>query len=203
MNKTESRKHARILIVDDSFETLSMLGKLLTMHDFIVTPASSGTQAIALAISKKPDLILLDIGMPDHDGYEICIALKQEEATKNIPVIFLTGKTDSADIVKGFQSGAVDYIQKPFNQAELLARVATHVRLVKLQQTHVENMLLLHEKELELIQKEKEKAEAELNYKNRELLNVTVQLTKFSKSSERFLYMFNQAIGSLPPRATG
>jgi DNA-binding response OmpR family regulator/DNA-binding CsgD family transcriptional regulator len=190
--------HAHILVVDDNFETLSVLGKLLSQHDFIVSPASSGMQALALARSKKPDLILLDIGMPDIDGFEICTQLKSDAETAQIPIIFITGKTESEDLLKGFNAGAVDYIQKPFNQRELLARVKTHLGLVKLLQKNIENLSLLHQKEMELVQKEKEKAEAELLYKDRELLNITLLMTKFSKSNERFIYLFNQAIEEIP-----
>lgn len=195
----ELTKNAHILIVDDSFETLSLLGKLLTKQGFNVTPASSGTQALALASGKKPDLILLDVGMPGQDGFEICHTLKTDDATRHIPIIFLTGKTEEDDILKGFQTGAVDYIQKPFNQSELLARVETHIRLLRLQQRDLLNISLLHQKEVELIQKEKEQAEADLHYKNKELLNLTLQLTKFSKSNELFFYQCNQAIAELAP----
>jgi len=191
--------NSSILIVDDSFETLSLLGKILTKHNFNVVPASSGSQAIALARSKKPDLILLDINMPEPDGFMVCETLKKDPETQHIPIIFLTGKTNEDDILKGFQSGALDYIQKPFNQSELLARVRTHLKLVKLQQKSLEHIYLLHQQELELFQKEKEQAESELDFKNKELINMAIQLTKFNKSAERFIYTLNDAITSLEP----
>lgn len=189
-----SPHHAMILIVDDDYETLSMLGKLLSKHNFKVVPANSGTQGIALARSKKPELILLDISMPEQDGFSVCKSLKADPETANIPVIFLTGKTDSDDLLKGFQSGAQDYIQKPFNHSELLARISTHVKLVKLQQKNMEQIQLLHQQEVNLMQIEKEKAESDLEYKNRELINMTIQLTKFNKSAERFIYALEEAI---------
>lgn len=189
-----SPHHAMILIVDDDYETLSMLGKLLSKHNFKVVPANSGTQGIALARSKKPELILLDISMPEQDGFSVCKSLKTDPETANIPVIFLTGKTDSDDLLKGFQSGAQDYIQKPFNHSELLARISTHVKLVKLQQKNMEQIQLLHQQEVNLMQIEKEKAESDLEYKNRELINMTIQLTKFNKSAERFIYALEEAI---------
>lgn len=89
----------------------------------------NGNQAINTAIKKKPDLILLDVAMPDMDGFEVCKRLKENPETEKIPIIFLTAKTETDDIVKGFDLGAVDYITKPFKTAELLARVKTHLEL--------------------------------------------------------------------------
>jgi len=90
-------------------------------------------QALESALKHQPDLILLDVMMPQMDGYEVCAKLKADPQTANIPVIFLTARIETDDIVRGFETGAMDYISKPFNSAELVARVRTHLRLKKAQ----------------------------------------------------------------------
>ncbi len=118
-----------ILIADDIQANLMVLEDMLSHEKFNVLKAQNGDEAYKLALEHKPDLILLDIIMPVADGFEACEKIKSEEAIKDIPVIFLTGKDQTEDIVKGFESGAVDYITKPFRAAELLARVRTHIEL--------------------------------------------------------------------------
>lgn len=120
-----------ILIVDDVPKNVQVLGNLLSEYAFDLAVALSGRQALETIGRVKPDLILLDIMMPEMDGFEVCRQLKSMDHTKDIPVIFLTAKTDSEDIVKGFELGAVDYITKPFMKTELLARVRTHLTLKK------------------------------------------------------------------------
>ncbi len=120
---------AKILIVDDLPENLQLLGSTLGAKGYRVAFATNGKQAINIAQSKSPDLILLDIQMPEMDGYETCKLLKMNTATKDIPVIFLTAKNEVEDIVAGFEMGAVDYITKPFNHTELLARVSTQLKV--------------------------------------------------------------------------
>lgn len=112
---TTKGNKATVLIVDDSPDTLTMLSGLLKDH-YRIKIASKGEQALAIAASMPPpDLILLDIMMPEIDGYEVCTKLKADTQTKNIPVIFLTAKTDVADEQHGFSLGAVDYITKPIS----------------------------------------------------------------------------------------
>ncbi len=120
-----------ILIVDDVAKNVQVLGNLLSEFDYQLVVAMSGRQALDTLARIKPDLILLDIMMPEIDGFEVCRQLKNLESTRDIPVIFLTAKTDAEDIVKGFELGAVDYITKPFVRTELLARVKTHLSLKK------------------------------------------------------------------------
>ena len=125
----------KILIVDDTPNNIQLLAALLSEKGYIVTAATGGRQAL-LAIEKSlPDLILLDIMMPEMDGYETCRTLKSSEITKDIPVIFLSAKHESNDIALGFEVGAVDYVTKPFNESELLARVKTHTELKKSRET--------------------------------------------------------------------
>ncbi len=120
---------ATLLIVDDIQANLMLLEDLLSAMDINVIKAEDGKMALKKANLFKPDLILLDIIMPIQDGFEVCEILKSDEQTKHIPVIFLTGKDRTEDIIRGFDVGAVDYITKPFKIKELLARVNTHLEL--------------------------------------------------------------------------
>lgn len=125
----------KILIVDDIPENLKLLGLSLKELGATILMAQSGRIAIDLAKIKQPDLILLDIQMPEMDGFEVCQRLKNDPQTTAIPIIFLTAKHETDDIIKGLSLGAVDYVTKPFRQAELIARVSTHIELYTLQQS--------------------------------------------------------------------
>ncbi|MCT4587059.1 MAG: response regulator [Carboxylicivirga sp.] len=117
-----------ILLVDDSSVNLEILKEALKRYKTIT--ATNGDAAMEIAFSRnKPDLILLDIIMPGLDGYEVCKILKQNEQSKDIPIIFITAQTDAESILKGFEAGAVDYITKPFNILELKARVKTQLTI--------------------------------------------------------------------------
>jgi two-component system, sensor histidine kinase and response regulator len=122
-------KKSLILIVDDIPKNLQVLSSILNTENYKISFASNGAQAIDVAKSSMPDLILLDIMMPEMDGYEACRILKSENSTKHIPIIFLTGKAETDDVVRGLQLGAIDYVTKPFNSSELLTRVKTHLEL--------------------------------------------------------------------------
>lgn len=122
-----------ILLVDDAPESLQLLTQLLRAESYEVRPVLTGTQALQAAQNIPPDLILLDIIMPDIDGYEVCRQLKKNPRTKEIPVIFLTGMNQDENEAKGFELGAVDYISKPFNPDIVKARIKTHLQL-KIQQ---------------------------------------------------------------------
>ncbi|MBN1578945.1 MAG: response regulator [Chitinispirillaceae bacterium] len=125
----EQKKPLLILMVDDNPENLRLLGAILEQEDYATAFAINGEDALHFVSAEKPDLILLDIMMPGDDGYAVCRKLKERADTKRIPVIFLTARTESADIVRGFETGGVDYVTKPFSSAELLARVKTHLEL--------------------------------------------------------------------------
>lgn len=116
-----------VLVVDDAPENIDVLNGLLK-DQYQIKVALDGKKALAIASSQNaPDLILLDIMMPGMDGFEVCRQLKGDPDTKGIPVLFLSAKVETEDMVKGFQLGAVDYVTKPFNTEELLARVRTHL----------------------------------------------------------------------------
>jgi len=118
-----------ILVVDDTPANLRLLTELLTQHNYHVRPASNGALALKSVAAKIPDLILLDVNMPGMDGYEVCRRLKADEQISRIPVIFISAFGDTRQKVTGFEAGGIDYITKPFEAEEVLARVRTHLRL--------------------------------------------------------------------------
>ncbi|MBN1406538.1 MAG: response regulator [Calditrichaceae bacterium] len=124
-------RKALILIADDSISNRKMLQILLEKDGYETTCLDNGKDAIEKTALISPDLILLDIMMPGADGYEVCKTLKKSRKTKNIPIIFITAKTETESIVEGFEAGASDYVRKPFNSTELLARVKTHLDLTR------------------------------------------------------------------------
>ncbi len=128
-----------ILIVDDVPDNLHLLSKLLSQQGYEIRKAINGAMALASAQADPPDLILLDIRMPEMDGYEVCQNLKANKATQDIPVIFLSALDDVLDKVKAFGVGGVDYITKPFQTEEVLARIDMQLRLRHLQQQLAEH----------------------------------------------------------------
>lgn len=158
-------KSATILIVDDIRENIRVLGNILKTEHYKVYATDRGQQAIKIANERDVDLILLDIVMPEMDGYDVINTLKQSDKTKNIPVIFITAKAETDDIVKGLQLGAVDYIPKPIRKEEVLARVYTHIELKKYRD-HLE----------ELVKERTEKLELANEVKTRFLLNIHHEL---------------------------
>ena len=122
-----------LLIIDDTPDSVRLLLNFLSERDFKVLIASDGQDGIETAMLAQPDLILLDVIMPGMDGFEVCKQLKFHENTKDIPIIFMTVRTETINKVKGFELGAADYITKPFEHEEVLARVNTQVKLHKLQ----------------------------------------------------------------------
>ena len=124
-----TRRDAAILIVDDAPENLAVLRKLMVEQGYQTFVATSGERALKIARRVHPDLILLDVVMPGMDGLETCRQLKSHAATQRIPVIFMSAKTDTDDVVAGFDIGAVDYIGKPLRMAEVCARVRTQLQI--------------------------------------------------------------------------
>ena len=118
---------AQILVVDDEPTNIDVLCQALEVADYQVMVASSGAVALDLAARYVPDLVLLDVVMPGMDGFEVCRRLKQAEATRSIPIIFLTGRDDTAALVEGFRAGGVDYVIKPFQEEEVLVRIHNHL----------------------------------------------------------------------------
>jgi signal transduction histidine kinase len=126
---------ANILVVDDTVANLRLLVNILIEQGYKVRPAANGSMALSAARTEPPDLILLDILMPNMDGYEVCEHLKADEATREIPIIFISAVSEIIDKVKAFAIGGVDYITKPFQVEEVLARVETHLSIRNLQRS--------------------------------------------------------------------
>jgi signal transduction histidine kinase len=174
-----------ILIVDDTPTNLEVLSEALTDAGFDVAVATSGESAIKQVEYDPPELILLDVMMPGIDGFETCSLLKANPKTKNIPIIFMTALSDTVDKVKGLSLGAVDYITKPFQQAEALARIQIHLKL--------QNMSVALEKQNARLQEEiEERTTAELA-----LQNLTQELeqrvTERTKELSQALYDLKKA----------
>jgi serine phosphatase RsbU (regulator of sigma subunit) len=147
MTAAEAKK--LVLVVDDAPANLQVVRSILK-EDFKIRVATSGAKALELVKTKpQPDLILLDVTMPEMDGYEVCEILKATPESRDIPVIFLTGKTEADDETKGFEVGAVDYIHKPFSPAVVKARVHTHLVLREAREQLARQLLLINS-ELEM-----------------------------------------------------
>ncbi len=129
-NNSFNLSEMKVLLVDDTPANIDVLRKTLQPEGYELSFAPNGKIALNIVNRVKPDLILLDVMMPEMDGFETCRRLKEDESTKDIPVIFITAKTETEDIVKGFSLGGVDYIAKPFRQEEVCARVKTHLQLM-------------------------------------------------------------------------
>jgi sigma-B regulation protein RsbU (phosphoserine phosphatase) len=119
-------------VVDDTPANIQTLVATLKPEGYQVMVATNGKQALEVMARARPDLVLMDIMMPEMDGFEACALIKANEAWREIPLIFITAKTETADLVRGFELGAVDYVGKPFNSHELLARVHTHLTVHQL-----------------------------------------------------------------------
>ena len=143
----------RILIVDDTPANIQILSGILKEKGYQLSIATNGKQALQVLEKVQPDLILLDVMMPELDGIETCRQIKKSETLRNIPIIFLTAKTETADIVSGFEVGAVDYVGKPFNPHELLARINTHLSMDQLRRSLAEKneeLARAHKREREM-----------------------------------------------------
>lgn len=145
--KTYINEKTRILLVDDVLKNIQVIGKILRDNGFLVSVAKSGAQALEIAKITLPDLILLDILMPEMDGFETCRRLKKETAFISIPIIFLSALSETKDKVKGFEAGAVDFVTKPIQPEELLARIHLHLTL-KFLQDDLEAQVKLRTQEL-------------------------------------------------------
>jgi len=211
-----SLEQARILIVDDTPENIHILMETLK-DDYLITVAINGEKALKMAAKAPiPDLILLDIMMPGLDGYEVCYRLKGDTKTENIPVIFITALSEVESKNKGFNLGAVDYITKPFEPLEVLARVRTHLEL-KQHRDNLEKLVMLRTMDLQKANKNlrqaKEAAEAGIIAKNSFLANMSheirtplngviaaaelAQNEELSPKVDKYLHMIDSSAGAL------
>lgn len=132
MSDRENIEPAEILVVEDTLESLRVLVDILTGAGYMARPATSGHLALESAKARKPDLVLLDINMPEMDGYQVCDGLKKDEDLADVPVLFISALDSIDDKLKGFELGAVDYVTKPFLAEEILARISTHLKIHRL-----------------------------------------------------------------------
>jgi diguanylate cyclase (GGDEF)-like protein len=197
--KEATRNHGTILIVDDTPTNLEILVDYLAEQGFDISVAMDGLSALEQISETRPDLILLDVRMPGIDGFETCRRLKAQEDTNHLPVIFMTALADIEDKVKGFQVGAVDYVTKPIQQEEVLARVTTHLTLRRLQVKLEENNARLQQEILERQrienalraaneQLERQALELQTQYEVVDKLAVTDDVSGFYNT--RFLHQF-------------
>lgn len=192
-NKNTPKNKPHVVVVDDVNSNLDFIADVLQAEEIDIKVAVNGKEALEVIRKHLPDLILLDIAMPELDGYEVCKELKKDTLTRDIPVIFLTAKILQEDIVKGFEVGAVDYIVKPFNIKELISRVKTHLELRR--KTH--ELLELNQ----TLEKKVEDRTKELSKSNKELINTNIklseaneQLSKLDKAKDEFIRHINHEL---------
>lgn len=176
----------RILIVDDNPKNIQVVSTILAQMDYEIEYAQNGVEAVEMLETDTFDLILMDIMMPKMDGYEACKRIKKMESKSEIPLIFLTSKTDTDSITEGFKCGGVDYIFKPFNSEELVARVRTHIEL-KANRDKLKNMNSILEQKVE--ERTKELSEA-----NIKLTNANEELSVLDQAKSNFLKLISHEI---------
>ena len=150
MHDTPELTQAKLLIVDDKTANLDLLREMLAPLGHQIFFATSGAKALSVAASVLPDLVLLDVMMPEMDGFETCRHFKKDETLREIPIIFVTAKTNVEDLARGFEVGAVDYITKPVKKPEVNARVSTHLRILGLIRQQREHLAALEQARNEL-----------------------------------------------------
>lgn len=186
-NQPENTRTNTILVVDDQPQNIRLIGTFLRKY-YNLLIAENGPKAIDTAISKQPDLILLDIMMPNMSGFEVCEVLKKNEITKEIPIIFLTAKTETDDILKAFEIGGVDYVTKPFNAMELMARIRAHIELKNSKEIIKDQFEQLKQKNEQL-----KKTYEDLEHQAQHLNKLYMQLIK----NETFLRNTNEELKKL------
>ena len=176
-----------ILIVDDTPANLRLLSHVLKKEGYGCLEASDGNEALELAEKHEPDLILLDIMMPDVSGFEVIKRIKSNELLEEIPIIFLSSLTDTDDKVQGFKYGGVDYITKPFQKEETLARIRTHLQIRSLQKQLNERIKILREREIELsrLNKKKDDLVRTVSHDIKNPLTGIIGLVKLMKESDK------------------
>jgi two-component system sensor histidine kinase/response regulator len=179
MIENSTLKHARIMAVDDHPANLRLLEDMLLQRGHQVHSFPRGRMALAAAAKDPPDLILLDVNMPEMDGYEVCEQLKADDKLSHIPVIFLSALDETTDKVKALRSGGVDYVSKPFQVEEVLARVETHLELHRLQQV------------LEL---QNDRLEEIVTSRTRELAEAHARLTVLDQAKSHFLSLISHEL---------
>ncbi len=195
METSQVTDAGKILIVDDTPSNLEYLEAMLSRRGYDVRTAQDGATALEMCADVPPDLVLLDVRMPEMDGYEVCRILKGKEETQDVPVIFLSAQSALGDIIQGFKVGGVDYISKPAQAMEVLARVQTHLALHNLQRRlESQNAQLSHEIAVRqqaeaALQKVNEELESRVEERTAELAQANASL---HASMEIYRYLFEQ-----------
>jgi DNA-binding response OmpR family regulator len=189
----DEKKNDRILIVDDTPRNIQVLGTILKEQGYQINVAQNGLQALDVVAKVPPDIILLDVMMPELDGFETCKRLKADPSTDHIPVIFLTAKVETEDIINGFELGAIDYVTKPFNPTELLARVDTHLMLYKLKR-NLEELVEARTEELREAHRKLQTQVKELESRDR-LTQLQMKSPTFDEAYEEILKAVEGVIG--------
>jgi two-component system sensor histidine kinase/response regulator len=182
----EQNVNSRILIVDDNPHNLQVLGRLLQEKNYEIEFATSGKAALEWIESQQFDLILLDINMPDMDGFEVCHEIRKNDTLNKIPVIFLSAEADRESILRGFELGAQDYVTKPFDSRELIVRVKTHLAL----KNSLEKLVTVN-KYLE--DKVKERT-LQLSIANENLESMNLKLMELDNAKSDFLKLISHEI---------
>ncbi len=177
---TKEISKGTLLIVDDVPNNLKMLFTYLREHDFKVRVAQDGEDALEQLQYARPDLILLDVMMPNMDGFEVCRRLKSNAETKDVPVIFMTALTETVDKVQGFQIGAVDYITKPVQQEEVLSRVNAHLGVNKMRRL-LEQEIQMREQDNKVLEQRNRDLEAYARIVARDLKKPLIRLSGLTK----------------------
>jgi signal transduction histidine kinase len=173
-----------ILVVDDEIHNLQLLTQFLSAEGYRVRPAERPQLAIEAARAQPPSLILLDVRMPEMDGFEVCEQLKQDERTRDIPIVFVSALQDVEDRVRGFEAGGVDFVCKPFQEPEVLARVRTHLSLHNMQ-LHLKELVAERTGELELEVAERKRTERTLLDHQQRLKALAAELTVAEERERR------------------
>jgi two-component system sensor histidine kinase/response regulator len=182
---------SNILVVDDTPENLRVLMQLLQEQGYRVRPAPNGLHALATVLKEPPDLILLDIMMPEMDGFEVCRRLKADDLSHDIPVIFISALDETVDKIKAFSAGGVDYVTKPFQAEEVLARVETHLTLRRLRQALQQKNQALQTANESLEEKVRART-AELVQANRDLQAEIEQRVQHQQEKDRLFEVVSQ-----------
>ncbi len=188
-----------ILVVDDTLENLKILTDILKLENYKVRPALNGKLALSAVRQSAPDLILLDIRMPDIDGFKVCQILRDEPIYKSIPIIFISAADEVSDKVKAFSVGGNDYITKPFNEEEVKARVATHLK-IKCYQDKMADMIAEALGEVNILNQEIIATQSELLYRLSEVCETkSLETGLHVKRVSEFSYLFARYSGYCDP----
>lgn len=180
-------KSSCVLVVEDNPQDILVAELLLEELGYTTLVAQTGNEAIAKCNEFLPDLILLDMFLPDMTGLEVCKLIKLQSSLAEIPILFVTSSHDNENVIKGFDAGAVDYVVKPFYINELSSRIKTHIELQKAHKQIVQNNEIIHKQEILIVENQKNQIAENLELKNKELTSSLLQLVSYSEMMDNLL----------------